>query len=173
MKRLYKSQLIENEIISNFPSLFFLKYLHYSFSSSKENLSTICYTIIYYNFTIPFCCSLVAKSPPTLCDPTDCTTPGFPVLHYLPGLPKLMSIESVMLSNHLNLCCPLLLLHSIFPSLRVFFQRVNSSHQVAKIHLDNPNFTIFVNFIVPYHSWVRCSHTFDYDPLSFLMKKFM
>ena len=36
------------------------------------------------------------------------------------GLPKLMSIESVMPSNHLILCCPLLLLPSIFPSIRVF-----------------------------------------------------
>ena len=36
------------------------------------------------------------------------------------NLPKLMSIESVMPSNHLILCCPLLLLPSIFPSIRVF-----------------------------------------------------
>ena len=36
------------------------------------------------------------------------------------GLFKLMSIESVMPSNHLVLCCPLLLLPSIFPSIRVF-----------------------------------------------------
>ena len=36
------------------------------------------------------------------------------------SLPKLMSIESVMPSNHLILCCPLLLLHSIFPNIRVF-----------------------------------------------------
>ena len=35
-------------------------------------------------------------------------------------LPKLMSIESVMPSNHLILCCPFLLLPSIFPSIRVF-----------------------------------------------------
>ena len=34
--------------------------------------------------------------------------------------PKPMSIESVMLSNHLILCCPLVLLPSIFPSIRVF-----------------------------------------------------
>ena len=34
--------------------------------------------------------------------------------------PKLMSIESVMLSNHIILCCPLLLLPSIFPSITVF-----------------------------------------------------
>ena len=44
-----------------------------------------------------------------------------------------MSIESVMPSNHLILCCPLLLLPSIFPSIRVFFQQVGSSHQVAKV----------------------------------------
>ena len=36
------------------------------------------------------------------------------------SLLKLMSIESVMASNHLILCCPLLLLPSIFPSIRVF-----------------------------------------------------
>ena len=36
------------------------------------------------------------------------------------SLPKLMSIESVMPSNHLILCCPLLLPPSIFPSIRVF-----------------------------------------------------
>ena len=36
------------------------------------------------------------------------------------SLLKLMFIESVMLSNHLFLCCPLLLLTSIFPSIRVF-----------------------------------------------------
>ena len=39
---------------------------------------------------------------------------------YSRSLPKLMSIELVMSSNHLILCCPLLLLPSIFPSIRVF-----------------------------------------------------
>ena len=50
----------------------------------------------------------------------DCSTPGFPVHHQPQSLLKLMSIESVMPSNHLILCCPLLLLPSIFPSIRVF-----------------------------------------------------
>jgi len=49
------------------------------------------------------------------------------------GLLKLMSIESVMLSNHLILCCPFLLLPSVFPSIRVLFQRIGSLHQVAKV----------------------------------------
>ena len=37
------------------------------------------------------------------------------------SLLKLMSIESVMPSNHLILCCPLLLLLSVFPSIKVFY----------------------------------------------------
>ena len=85
--------------------------------------------------------SLVTQSCPTLCDPMDCSTPVLPVHHQLPeftqtyvhwalqaslsitsfqSLPKLMSIESVMPSNHLILCCPLLFSPSIFPSIRVF-----------------------------------------------------
>ena len=38
--------------------------------------------------------------------------------------PKLMSIESVMPSNHIILCCPLLLLPSTFPSIRVFSNKL-------------------------------------------------
>ena len=49
------------------------------------------------------------------------------------SLPKLTSIESVMPSNHLILCCPLILLPSIFPSIRIFSNEFSSSHQVAKI----------------------------------------
>ena len=48
------------------------------------------------------------------------STPGFPILYSLLNLLKLMSSESVMPSNHLLLCRPLLLLPSIFPSIRVF-----------------------------------------------------
>ena len=50
----------------------------------------------------------------------DCSTTGFPVHHQLPKLAQFMSIELVMPSNHLILCHPLLLLLSIFPSIRVF-----------------------------------------------------
>ena len=64
--------------------------------------------------------SSVAQSRPTLCDPMDRSMLGLPVHHQLLSLLKLMSIESVMPSNHLILCRPLLLLPSIFPSIRVF-----------------------------------------------------
>ena len=50
----------------------------------------------------------------------DCSMPGLPVHHNSWSLFKLMSIESMMPSNHIILCRPLLLLPSIFPSIRVF-----------------------------------------------------
>ena len=52
--------------------------------------------------------------------PMDCSIPGFPVLHHLQELLKLMSIESVTPFNHLILCHPLLVLPSIFHNIRVF-----------------------------------------------------
>ena len=58
--------------------------------------------------------SSVTQSSLTICDLMDCSTPGLPVHH------QLMSIESVMPSNHLILCRPHVLLPSIFPSIRVF-----------------------------------------------------
>ena len=71
-------------------------------------------------FTLKYCFCSVAQSSLTLCNPMDCSMPGFPVLHHPQSLLKLMAIESVMTSNHLVLCCPLLLLSSIFPSIRAF-----------------------------------------------------
>ena len=62
--------------------------------------------------------SSVAQSCPTLCDPMDCNMPGLPVHHQL--------LESTQTHVHwvndaiLILCRPLLLLPSIFPSIRVF-----------------------------------------------------
>ena len=50
----------------------------------------------------------------------DCSTTGFPVFTISQNLLKLMSIELVMPSKHLTLCPVLLLLHSIFPNIRVF-----------------------------------------------------
>ena len=69
-------------------------------------------------FSVQF--SSVAQACPTLCDPMNCSTPGLPVHHQLPGFAKLMSIKSVMPSSHLILCCSLLLLPAILPSIRVF-----------------------------------------------------
>ena len=66
-----------------------------------------------------FCCS-VTKSCATLCNTMDCRHQASLSFTFSQSLLKLMSIESVMSSNHLILCHPLLPLPSIFPSIRVF-----------------------------------------------------
>ena len=72
--------------------------------------------LIVYEFTsVQFSLSVVSD-----CDPMDCSMPGFRVHHQLQSLLKLMFIVSVMPSNHLVLCSPLLLLPSIILSIRVF-----------------------------------------------------
>ena len=53
---------------------------------------------------------------PTLWDPMNCSTPGIPVHHQLLELAQ----THVHRVNHLILCCPLLLLPSVFPSIKVF-----------------------------------------------------
>ena len=84
--------------------------------SYKKSFCSWC-IIIYY-----CCLSIVqsTKSRPTLYDPMNCSTPGFLSFTISQNSLKLMSIELVMLSNHFILCYPLLLLPSIFPSIRVF-----------------------------------------------------
>ena len=82
------------------------------------NSSTLTFSFHYFFFSLwraetSFCCS-VPQSWPTLCDSMDCPV----IISWI--LLRLMSIELVMSSNHLVLHCPLLLLPSIFPSIRVF-----------------------------------------------------
>ena len=86
--------------------------------------------------------SSVAESCLTLCDPMDCNTPGFPVHHQLPELAQTQLIKLVMLSNHLIFCCPLFLLPSIFPSIRVF------SNELA-LHIRWPRYWNFSFSISP------------------------
>ena len=64
--------------------------------------------------------SSVTQSCPTLCDPMDTARQASLSISNSRSLLKRMSIESVMPSNHLILCRPLLFLPSIFPSIRVF-----------------------------------------------------
>ena len=64
--------------------------------------------------------SLVAQLCLTLCNPWTAARQASLSITNSWSFLKLMSIESVMPSNHLILCCPLLLLLSIFPSIRFF-----------------------------------------------------
>ena len=69
-----------------------------------------------------FCRCSVTKSCSTLCDPVNCSMPGFPVLHYLPEFSQAHVHWVDDVSNHLILCCLLLLLPSMFPSIKVFYE---------------------------------------------------
>ena len=80
--------------------------------------------------------SSVPQSCLTLCDPMDCSMPGFPVHHQLQHLLKLKSIRLVMPSNHLVLCRPFLL-PSIFPSIRVFSNK-------SALHIRWPKYWSFI-----------------------------
>ena len=93
--------------------------------------------LLVRNLSVQFSHSAVSDS----CNPMDCSTPGFPVLHYPQSLLKLMSIESVSPSNRLILCHPLLL-PSVFPSIRVF------SSELA-LHIRWPKYRSFSFSISP------------------------
>ena len=79
-------------------------------------------------------------------DLMDYNTPCLPVHHQLLSLLKLMSIESVMPSNHLILCCTLHLLPSIFPRIRAF-----SSESVLRLRW--PKYWSFSFCISPFNEY--------------------
>ena len=84
------------------------------------------YRYFYFLLELPFIV-FQSLSCPTLCDPMDCSMPGFPVLHCLLEFAQNASIELVMLSNHLIelvmlsnhliFCLLVLPSPSIFPSI--------------------------------------------------------
>ena len=119
------------------------------------------WVIIYsYNVLINYCCCSVTQLYLALWDPMDCSQASLS-LTISQNLPKFISIASVMSSSHLILCRPLLLLPSVFPSIRVF------SNELA-IHIRWPKYWSF-----------SISHSSEYSGLisskigsiSFLSKK--
>ena len=90
--------------------------------------------------------SSVARSRLTLWDPMDCSKPGLPVPHHLLKFAKFMSIASVMPSSHLMLCCPLLLLPPIPPSIRVFSNK-------SVLHIRWPKYWSFSFSISSYNEY--------------------
>jgi len=74
------------------------------------------------------CCS-VTQSCPTLCNPMGCSTPGFSLSFTVSqSLLKLMSIQSVVPSNHLIFCRPLLITPYLGSYLKVSFRILKGSH---------------------------------------------
>ena len=95
-----------------------------------------------------FCCS-VSHSCPSVCNPMDCSMPVFPVHHHLLEVAQTYVhwVDDAIQPN--ILCHPLLLLHSIFPNIRVF------SNKFAP-HIRWPNYRSFSFSISPsneIHSW--------------------
>ena len=86
--------------------------------------------------------SSVAKSCPTLCNPWTAACQASLSITNSQSLLKIMSFESVMPCNHIILCRPLLLLPSIFPSIRVF------SYEAA-LHIRWPKYWSFSFNISP------------------------
>ena len=73
----------------------------------------------------------------------DCSTQGYPVLHYLLEFAQIhVHLMSVMPSNHLIFCCPLLLLPLIFPTIRVFSNE-------SSLHIRWPKYWSFSFSISP------------------------
>ena len=82
-----------------------------------------CLTVFYSEATVVMSyCHLIAESRPTLCDPMDCSMPGFLVLHCLPEFAQVHVhwVGEAMLCNHLIPHRPLLFLPSTFLSIKVF-----------------------------------------------------
>ena len=80
-----------------------------------------------------YCCWSVAKSCPTHCDPMDCSTPGFPVIHYLL---ECAQIHVHWVSDAIHPSHPLLPSSPLAFNLsqhQGLFQWVSSSHQVAEV----------------------------------------
>ena len=96
--------------------------------------------------------SSVAQSGLTLCNLTAARQASLSITNSQ-SLPKLMSIELVMSSSHLILCRPLLLVPSIFPSIRVFSNE-------STLHIRWPKYWSFSFNISPSNE-----HTQDWFPL--------
>ena len=89
----------------------------------------------WQHMSFRLCCCSVTQSCLTSCTPMNCSTPGFPVNHYLPefGQTQVCWVSDAIQPSHPLL--PLLLLPSIFPRIRVFSNDwfPSSSYQVAEV----------------------------------------
>ena len=106
------------------------------------------------------CCCSVAQLFPTLCNPMDCSTPGFPVHHQLLKLAQTHVHRVHVAIQHPILCCPLLLLPSVFPSVRFF------SNESA-LHIRRPKYWSFSFSVSPSNEYLGLI-SFRMDWLDFL-----
>ena len=90
------------------------------YSFIRWSRSSLGLNLLHYQTIHLSCYYSATKLFPTLCDHMDYSMPDSLSFTISQSLLKLMSIESMMSCDYLILCCPLLLLPSIFPSIRVF-----------------------------------------------------
>ena len=92
----------------------------------------------------PSCCS-VTQSCPTLCDPMDCSAPGFPVLHDVLRFTQ-TRVHCWWCHPTIILCYPLLLLPSVFLSIRLF-SRTFQSYLKFSLPRVNPDYSWIIKYI--------------------------
>ena len=96
--------------------------VNFRFSTQRQYQDLLSYPSLYQSReTFCYYCCSVSQSCPMFCDLMDCSSQASLPLTISQSLFKLMSIESVVLSNHRILCHSLLLLLSVFPSIKVLF----------------------------------------------------
>ena len=113
-------------------------------------------TLKYYSCSVAQLCL-------SLCSPMDCSTPGFPVLHYLPQFAQTHVHPITSASFTPFSSCP-----QAFPAPGFFFQRVGSSHQVAQVselQLQHQSFQWIFSVI----KWCLCFwiHCLGWSQISF------
>ena len=106
-----------------------------------------------------YCCSL-AKSHPTLCDPMDCSMPGFPVLHYLLEFAQI-HLHWVDYAIYVILCHPLSFCLQSFPASE-YFPMSQFFYQVAKVlefqlHHQSFQWIFRVDFLWDWLVWSPCT----------------
>ena len=155
-------------LVSNNVAYFFLCFLYIKSSFERSLFKSFVPLLPFWGeelfvfllYLLSYCCCSVAMSCPTLCDLMDCSTPGSAVLHYLlefAQIPIHWVSDAVWPSRPL---CPLLLLLSLFPSIRVF-----SSESV--LHIRWPEYWSFSFSISPsndYSEFYILSHWLVWSP---------
>ena len=127
-----------------FHIFFYLKIYFVCIGNDGLNYSKYAHILTAFLYVLldnGFCCSVTQLSP-TLCSHMDCSMQATLSFTISWRLLKLLSTESVMPANYLILCHPLLLLPSLFPSIRVF-----SNESIS--HTRQPNYCSFSISISP------------------------
>ena len=107
---------------------------------SYQGSPNICISSVQFSSVTQLCL--------TLCGPMDCSTPGLPVHHQLLEFTQ-THVESVMPSNHLILCLPLLLLPLIYPSIKVFSNESVLCQRTGGQRIRWPKYWSFSFSIIP------------------------